>query len=166
MWKITSIVAMFLISFPASAQAMPEQAGNERMLETVRRLYAGYLPSSIRPYSDIKHALTPEFRRILDRENRASIAMQGMACIDYDLSGLTDGDEETGNLIRHSLRITQQSSKVVRASFRQSRDHAPTVVYYKMVCNNNHCLIDDIAYSTPNNSLRREVSTCLRRYGY
>lgn len=165
MWRIPSAIVVLLTSAPLVARPIPEQGLSTQMLTTVKRLYASFLPGSIRPYSDIKQAATPSLQRVLDKEMQVSTAIEGMACIDYDLTGLTDDQEETASLIRSSIRITPQPQGLVRVSFVQRKNQDPTVVYYKMACSSRGCLVDDISYSTPNNSLKREVVTCLRRYG-
>lgn len=140
-------------------------------LETVKSLYASFLnPDAGQTASEEPVAyegpidpalLSADFKRTLARDQRASQATGGIACVDYD--PIIQGQDADPKAIASSLAFRLLDSGEVQVSFNNLG--TANSLRYVLICRDKQCLIDDLiedkGIEDNRGSFKRRTDACL-----
>lgn len=162
-----------VVVVPAAESPAPIPATDyDRLkLETVKSLYASFLnPDAGQAASEepvvyqgsIDTALlSADLKRTLARDQRASQATGGIACIDYD--PIVQGQDADPKEIASSLAFRLLDSGEVQVSF--SNFGTANTLRYVLICRDQQCLIDDLIedpdIADNQGSFKRRANACL-----
>lgn len=124
---------------------------NQQKIATVKKLYT--YSGLQQDYNFVKKLSTPSLKNTLIRDEK--MANGEIACLDYDF--VTQSQDPIYEEIAKTAKFSVVSNGDVKVSFKNYNE--TTTLFYKMVCQGNQCLIDDIIEQT--GSFKKSLNQCL-----
>lgn len=124
---------------------------NQQKIATVKKLYT--LSGLQQDYNFVKKLSTASLKNALIRDEK--VANGEIACLDYDF--VTQSQDPIYEEIAKTVKVSVVPNGDVKVNFKNYNE--TTTLFYKMVCQGNQCLIDDII--EPTGSFKKSLNQCL-----